>query len=196
MGVAEYFERFVRAVWKRHYGIPEPVYWLAVLVLAALTIVGGPATADLIGVGLMLLAAVGIGRWHADRRRCRGALVLARFREGAGTEGHAEEAQRILIDQLRTMLTPKERRFIQRFPRRSAVTRSTLLNSSGGGCAPPLYCMAGLRAEPRVDGPSFRESLCSADGDALRPVHEGQDAGPRILRASCRPPSRRARGEG
>jgi hypothetical protein len=116
VGVAEYFERFVRAVWQRHYRIRKGIYWLALLGVGTLTIIGRTGTADLIGGGLMLLGAVGIGRWYADRRRCRGALVVARFREGAGTEGRAEETQRILIDQLRNSLKPEERGFIQAIP--------------------------------------------------------------------------------
>jgi tetratricopeptide (TPR) repeat protein len=112
--VLEYLERIARAVWRNHYRIPESAYWVVLVVFSVLTPLIASRTQEyLVGVVLQLLVIVGIARWHFDRRRCRGALVVARFREGGGTEGHADEAQRIVVDSLWNRLSADESRMVQ-----------------------------------------------------------------------------------
>lgn len=114
MDTAGYLERAAKAVWQRHYRIPERAYWGALVLFAVLTPVvsrGGKQYA--VGCALMLLAIIGIARWHADRRRCRAALIVARCREGGGTQGHADEAQRIVVSSLREKLNAQEAQSVQ-----------------------------------------------------------------------------------
>jgi tetratricopeptide (TPR) repeat protein len=117
MTVANYLERVLRFVWQQHFRIPESLYWTGIVVFSLL---GAAVSRDgsdyLIGFILVVACVAGIARWHRDRNRCRGALVVARFREGGGTQGHADEAQRIIIDSLRSKLGQTESLLVQPVP--------------------------------------------------------------------------------
>jgi tetratricopeptide (TPR) repeat protein len=125
---------FARWVWGVHFRIPESVYWLVLAAaVVATTVFGRNNTEILVGGLLSVVSVAGVIRWRWDRRRCRGSLVVARFFEGGDTRGHGEEAQRIVVDSLRTNLPPRlesavqsisvvvgsdERRFATRLTRR------------------------------------------------------------------------------
>jgi 4-amino-4-deoxy-L-arabinose transferase-like glycosyltransferase len=91
-------------VWRQHFRIPEPVYWLTLLVTA----VGfsTETTLEALGwAGLLALSVVGIARWHWHRRRSR-ALVIARFSTVRGQEGMAERVQELVMTSLQDKLPP------------------------------------------------------------------------------------------
>ncbi len=62
------------------------------------------------------MAVLGIARWQRTRRRCRAALLVPRFFEGGAAKGHAEEAQRIVVDDLRSHLPTLFQALVQPIP--------------------------------------------------------------------------------
>ncbi len=70
-------------VWRQHFRIPEPVYWIALILVA----IGFSTESPLEAFGwtvLIILSVVGIARWHWHRRPSR-ALVITRFSTVRGT---------------------------------------------------------------------------------------------------------------
>ena len=63
-------------VWRQHFRIPEPAYWMA-LVVASLGFYAGTTLEAFAWAGLLALSVVGIARWRWHRRRSK-ALVVAR----------------------------------------------------------------------------------------------------------------------
>jgi len=116
LAVGDYLERTVRGVWQHHFRIPEPAYWAVLTIAALVTPFSGAGPQSIVGLVIVALSITGIARWHRDRRRCRNALVVARFREGGGTAGRADEAQRIVTDSLRDALSPAEASLVQTIP--------------------------------------------------------------------------------
>jgi hypothetical protein len=116
--------RVAAAIWQRHYHVPEPAYWLGLLLSAAATFaffvtefagalfdgepfdrqfVGG-ITLTAIAVIALVVCGTGIVRWQRDRRRAGDGLVVARFYEFAGAQGRADDAQLTILDSLRQNL--------------------------------------------------------------------------------------------
>lgn len=112
--------RIAATVWRRHFRVPEWAYWtvlvtgLAAAGTALLSglysdlfdgeafdrqFVGGLTVA---GVTFIFIAvcATGIVRWHRDRRKARGGLVVPRFHETAGARERGRDAQLIVLDSL------------------------------------------------------------------------------------------------
>lgn len=92
----------VEFVWRQHFKIPEPVYWVALVVSA----IGFSAASPLEAIawtGLILLSVAGIARWRWHRRRSR-ALVVARFSAVSGHEGMAARVQELCMTSLQDKL--------------------------------------------------------------------------------------------
>jgi hypothetical protein len=106
--------QLARWVWGVHFRIPEPIYWgVLIAAIGATAALARTSAWVLTGVFIGGLALGGAIRWQWDRHRCRGSLVVARFYEGGGTAGHGDEAQRIVVDSLRTNLPPRHESAVQ-----------------------------------------------------------------------------------
>lgn len=140
--------RIAEAVWRQHFRIPEPAYWVGLVVSA----VGFSAEATLEALawsGVFLLSVIGILRWHWHRRRSR-ALVVARFSAVAGQEGMAVRVQDLVMTSLQDKLPPDLVRLVHPVPavvgsadRSYAATLRSRLRS--------LYVTHG-RVDQRADG--------------------------------------------
>ena len=111
--------RLAKLLWSVHYRVPEPLYWL----LWCVSVGAGTAAAllgsvELAPVGFVLagVALAGIIRWHRDRRRCKGSLVLPRFRAPDGQESRGGDIQRQMVAELQDKLTPAEAQHVQPIP--------------------------------------------------------------------------------
>lgn len=111
--------RLAKLLWSAHYRIPEPLYWLlwcvSVGVGTAVTLLGA-VELGVVGLGLAVVALAGIVRWHLDRRRCKGSLVLPRFRTPDGQEARGGDIQRHTSAALQDKLTPAEADHVQLIP--------------------------------------------------------------------------------
>jgi hypothetical protein len=91
-------------MWAFHFRLAPLLWWLAGIVLAVLALTAPKFEISVSAAVLALIALAGGLRWFAARRRCRHSLVVALFYEGANAKGRAEEAQRIVVDTLRSHL--------------------------------------------------------------------------------------------
>lgn len=111
--------RLAQWLWGLHYRVPEPYYWLllsvSLLLSFGLVLLEAFALA-LVGLPVAGAAVGGIVRWDRDRHRCRGALVLPRFRTPSGQEARAEDVQRQMSATLQDNLTPAEADRVQVVP--------------------------------------------------------------------------------
>lgn len=111
--------RLAKLLWSAHYRIPEPLYWLlwcvSVGVGTGVTLLGA-VDLGVVGLGLAVVALAGIVRWHLDRRRCKGSLVLPRFRTPDGQEARGRDLQRQMSAALQDKLTPAEGGHVQLIP--------------------------------------------------------------------------------
>jgi hypothetical protein len=94
----------VEFVWRQHFRIPEPAYWLA-LVIASIGFSSATTLEALGWSAVVVLSVVGIVRWHWHRRRSR-ALVVARFSTVRGQEGMASRVQELVMTSLQDKLPP------------------------------------------------------------------------------------------
>ncbi len=107
-------DRIVSRMWAFHFRLHRFFWCFAALVLVAAVIAAPSAELRIAAVVLALVCGAGGVRWHRARRRCRGALLLVpRFFEGGGAAGHAEEAQRIVLDTLREHLPVDQHDVVQ-----------------------------------------------------------------------------------
>jgi len=110
--VIPWIARVANAIWRWHFNIPEPAYWLALILGSAtftLTLVlalpgGGWFLAA--SSFATLLAVQGIARWHFHRASARGALVAPRF--AASEPSHATQIQEMLMTALKDDLSEGE----------------------------------------------------------------------------------------
>lgn len=121
--------RIAAKAWQRHYHVPEWADWFALLAFgggALVAILSGfygdlfdgqlfdrkfVGGISVVGTNLiaMAVAAIGIARWHVDRRRARGGLVIPRFYEFAGAKGRGEDMRLAVLDALNQNLPEAER---------------------------------------------------------------------------------------
>src|SRR5205823_5659205 len=117
MVLARGVEQLARWVWRFHFRIPEFAYCVVLLASIPMTVLlAAGSSQTLVGAAVSVIVFAGVLRWHWDRRRCRAALVVCRFHEGGGTQGHADEAQRIVLHSLRTKLPPRLESAVQPVP--------------------------------------------------------------------------------
>lgn len=101
-------EKAVVAVWRYHFRIPEPAYWLALIFAAVFLYTSGPQLEAMIWVLILALSVIGIGRWHFHRSRSRDGVVIARFASSEEDAGRAIQIQEIALTSLRDRLGPEE----------------------------------------------------------------------------------------
>lgn len=106
-------ERIATRTWALHFKLSRFVWWLAVPALLALAALVPNLEFSIAALFLAVMAVAGGVRWHQARRRCRGSMVIPLFFEGGGAEGHAEEAQRNIVDTLRRHLPSSVRDTVQ-----------------------------------------------------------------------------------
>jgi tetratricopeptide (TPR) repeat protein len=94
-------------VWRLHFSIPEPVYWVVVVAAGAGFSVATPAEA-IAWSGVLALGVQGIARWHWHRGHGRRALILCRFDAHGDAQGRAAEAQELILTRLRDNLAPAD----------------------------------------------------------------------------------------
>ena len=100
-------------MWTFHFRIPCLVWWLMGLALAALALFAPKFEVSMAAAVLALVALAGGIRWTAAKRRCRHSLLVTLFYEGPNAKGRAEEAQRIVVDTLRSHLPTELRDLVQ-----------------------------------------------------------------------------------
>lgn len=106
-------ERIGNRMWAIHFRLSRWVWWPAGLLLLALAAFSPKFEVSLGATILALLAFAGGLRWWRARRRCRHSLLVPLFYEGPEAKGRAEEAQRIVVDTLRSHLPVPLREFVQ-----------------------------------------------------------------------------------
>lgn len=106
-------ERIGTRMWAFHFRLAPLLWWFAGLVLVVLVLFAPKFEVSASAAVLALIALAGGMRWFAARRRCRHSLVVALFYEGANAKGRAEEAQRIVVDTLRSHLPAGLRDLVQ-----------------------------------------------------------------------------------
>lgn len=106
-------ERIGTRMWAFHFRLAPLLWWLAGSVLVVLALFAPKFEVSVSAAVLALITLAGGVRWFAARRRCRHSLVVAFFYEGANTKGRAEEAQRIVVDTLRSHLPTELRDLVQ-----------------------------------------------------------------------------------
>jgi tetratricopeptide (TPR) repeat protein len=103
------------AAWRFHFVIPEPAYWL-VIVVAGVGFTAATTTEAIAWTGILAIGVQGLVRWRYHRGRGRRALVLARF-AGPVSEAHrAVEAQQHFLTRLRDNLSPGDASTIHAVP--------------------------------------------------------------------------------
>jgi hypothetical protein len=100
-------------MWTFHFRLPMLWWWFIGLALVALACFAPKFEVSMGAAVLALIAFAGGVRWAAARRRCRHSLVVAFFYEGANAKGRAEEAQRIVVDTLRSHLPTALQNLVQ-----------------------------------------------------------------------------------
>lgn len=112
LSVIPWIVRTFNAIWRWHFHVPEPAYWLVLLLGSAAfvlaLVVALPASGWILAgsSAAVLLGAHGILRWRFHRGRARGSLVAARF--AARDPSHATEVQEMLMTALRDDLSEDE----------------------------------------------------------------------------------------
>lgn len=106
-------ERIGTRMWTFHFRLPAWLWWLMGLALVALALIAPKLEVSMAIVVLAFIALAGGVRWRAAKRRCRHSLLVALFYEGANAKGRAEEAQRIVVDTLRSHLPTELRDLVQ-----------------------------------------------------------------------------------
>jgi tetratricopeptide (TPR) repeat protein len=101
-------EKAVLAVWRYHFRIPEPAYWLALIFAAVFLYTSGPQLEAVIWVLILALSVIGISRWHFHRSRSRDGVVIARFASSEEDAGRAIQIQEIALTSLRDRLAANE----------------------------------------------------------------------------------------
>ena len=168
MSFLTWVERGLRLVWQWHFHIPEPVYWLVLLLVApgvALIgvfagdpwVVGGGAVATAVGVQ-------GVARWRFHRRRARGALVVPLFqaldsRQAKQVQGmvmtalldHLSDREAELAHSVPAVVGPAQRAFAVRLRRRLRayfLVQGELRERADGGLS--VYARVLQPLEPEV----------------------------------------------
>lgn len=106
-------ERIGRRMWTFHFRLPARLWWLMGLALVAAALFAPKFEVSMAAAVLALIALAGGIRWMAAKRRCRHSLIVALFFEGANARGRADEAQRIVVDTLRSHLPTDLRDLVQ-----------------------------------------------------------------------------------
>jgi hypothetical protein len=101
-------EKAVLAVWRYHFRIPEPAYWLALIVASVFLYTNGSQTEAVIWILIIALSVIGIARWHFHRAHSRDGVVIARFASSVEDAGRAVQIQEIALTSLRDRLGPEE----------------------------------------------------------------------------------------
>lgn len=96
-------ERTVIRAWEFHFRLSRWLWWSLGVVLLLATVVAPTPELRVAAAVLALSSLAGVIRWWRARRRCRGSLLVPHFFE-ADKAGHAEEAQRIVVETLRAQL--------------------------------------------------------------------------------------------
>lgn len=100
-------------MWRVHFRLPAFLWWVMGVGLLVLVPISPKFEISVAATVLALVALAGGIRWRAAKRRCRHSLVVALFFEGANAKGRAEEAQRIVVDTLRSHLPAELRDLVQ-----------------------------------------------------------------------------------
>lgn len=104
-----------KTIWQLHFRIPEPLYWLTIVVAGIGFSTASPAEA-VAWTALFALGLQGVVRWHYHRGRGRRALVLAQFAAPGDAQGRAAEVQQLFLTQLRDKLSPSDARQVHAVP--------------------------------------------------------------------------------
>jgi len=102
-------------IWRFHFSIPEPAYWL-VVVVSGMGFSSTTPTEALAWTGSFLVGIQGIARWHHHRGRGRRAVVIARFSAATEFRGRAIEAQELMLTRLRDMLSTHDASSVHDIP--------------------------------------------------------------------------------
>jgi hypothetical protein len=106
-------ERVGSRAWSLHFRLNRFVWWFAGLILLAVGVIVPIDDVHVTAPVLALVAFAGGVRWQRARRRCKSAMLVPLFFEGGGAGGHAEEAQRIVVDTLREHLPRQSHDIVQ-----------------------------------------------------------------------------------
>lgn len=106
-------ERISTTMWSLHFRMSRWAWWAVSIVLIGVAILAPKAEIRIAAAVLGVFAFAGGVRWIRARRRCRTSLIVALFFEGGEAVGRAEEAQRIVVDTLRSHLPNELRKFVQ-----------------------------------------------------------------------------------
>ena len=108
MDFSRAIEKGVAAVWRYHFRISEPAYWVTLIIAGVFLYINGSQTEAIIWLLILALSVIGIGRWHFHRARSRGGVVVARFISSHEDAERAVQIQEIALTSLRDRLGPEE----------------------------------------------------------------------------------------